>query len=67
MQFIESARFMASLLSTLVSNLAERIHKLKCIMNMVKEKKYKMCGIKYKACECEFNLGHGNVKNDSTE
>ena len=54
-------------LSTLVSNLAERIHKLKCIMNMVKEKKYKMCGIKYKACECEFNLGHGNVKNDSTE
>ena len=67
MQFIESARFMASLLSTLVSNLAERIHKLKCIMNMVKEKKYKMCGIKYKAYECEFNLGHGNVKNDSTE
>ena len=36
-------------------------------MNMVKEKKYKMCGIKYKACECEFNLGHGNVQNDSTE
>ena len=36
-------------------------------MNMVKEKKYKMCGIKYKAYECEFNLGHGNVKNDSTE
>ena len=36
-------------------------------MNMVKEKKYKMCGIKYKARECEFNLGHGNVKNDSTE
>ena len=33
LQFIESARFMANLLSTLVSNLAERIHKLKCIMN----------------------------------
>ena len=58
---------MASLLSTLVSNLAERIHKLKCMINMVKEKKCKTCGIKYKACECEYNLGHGNVKNDSTE
>ena len=33
LQFIESVRFMANLLPTFVSNLAERIHKLKCIMN----------------------------------
>ena len=29
-EFIESARFMASSLSDLVDNLAERIHKIKC-------------------------------------
>ena len=30
LQFIESARFMASSFSKLVNNLAERIHKIKC-------------------------------------
>ena len=30
LQFIDSARFMASLLSNLVNNLAEGIHKSKC-------------------------------------
>ena len=29
-KFINSARFMGSLLSNLVNNLAERIHKIKC-------------------------------------
>ena len=30
LQFIESARFMASSISNLVSNLSEGIHKIKC-------------------------------------
>ena len=30
LQFIDSARFMASSLSNLVNNLAEGIHKIKC-------------------------------------
>ena len=59
---------MASSLSTLGSNLAERIHKLKSIMNIVKEKKKrKTCGIKYKACECEYNLEYTNAKGDLIE
>ena len=30
LQFIDSARFMASSLSNLVNNLSEKIHKIKC-------------------------------------
>ena len=30
LQFIDSARYMASLLSNLVNNLSERVHKSKC-------------------------------------
>ena len=58
---------MASLLSILVCNLAERTHKFKCIMNMVKVKKSKTCGIKYKACEHEYDLEFKDVKDDLIE
>lgn len=30
LQFIDSTRFMASLLSNLINNLAEEIHKIQC-------------------------------------
>ena len=40
-----------SLLSNLVNNLAERIHKIEC-KNEHDNKKDKTCGIKYKDCEC---------------
>ena len=31
LQFIDSARFMTSLLSSLINNISEGIHKIKCI------------------------------------
>ena len=49
LQFIDSARFMESLLSNLVNNLAERIHKIKCKYSDDNEK-CEMRGIK--DCEC---------------
>ena len=51
MQFIDSARFMASSLSNLVNNLSDRIHKINCRYRHV----YKNCetyGIKFKYCSC---------------
>ena len=42
-----------SLLSNLVNDLAERIHKIKC-KNEHNNKKDKTCGIKYKDCECSI-------------
>ena len=45
LQFIDSARFMASSLSNLVNNLAEGIHKVKCKYKH-NDKKYETCGIK---------------------
>ena len=35
LQFIDSARFMASSLSNLVNNLFEGIHRIKCNLNMM--------------------------------
>ena len=51
LQFIDSARLMASSLSNLVNSLAEGIHKIKnkCGHD---DKKSKNCGIKYKDCSC---------------
>ena len=49
LQFIDSARFKASLLPNLVDNLAEGIHKVNGKMNAI-VKKYEMCGIKYRKC-----------------
>ena len=36
-------------------------------MNMVKVKKSKTCGIKYKACEREYDLEFKDVKDDLIE
>ena len=51
LQFIDSARFMASSLSNLVNNLSEGIHRIKC-KKYIKYIKYETCGIKYKHCDC---------------
>ena len=44
MQFIDSAKFMASSLSNLVNNLAKEIHKIKCKYEH-DNKKYETCAI----------------------
>ena len=61
LQFIDSARLLASSLSRFVNNLSERIHEIKC--------KYrhnaKICetyGITYELCECF--LEYTNFKDD---
>ena len=51
---------MASSLSNLVDNLAEKIHKIKCKYGH--NKKHETCGIKYKDCECY--LEYTNFKDD---
>ena len=50
LQFIGSTIFMASLLSNLVNNLSERIHKGKCKYKG-HHKKCETCRIKYKFCD----------------
>ena len=42
---------MASLLSNLVNNLVEEIHKIKCKYGY-DDKKFEICRIKYKDCKC---------------
>ena len=59
LQFLGSAKFVASSLSNLVSNLAEGIHDIKCKYRH-DNKKCETCGIKYKYCEC--CLEYTNVK-----
>ena len=51
LQFIDSARFIASSLSSLVNNLSEGLHRIKC-KSEHDDKKYGTCGIKYKYCNC---------------
>ena len=51
LQFIDSARFMASSLSNLVNNLSEEIHKVKCKFGH-DHKNCETCGIKYKYFDC---------------
>ena len=51
MQFIDSARFMASSLSNLANNLSEEIYWIKCKFGH-ENKKCETCGIKYKYCDC---------------
>ena len=51
LQFIDSARLMASSLSNRVNKLSEEIHKVKCRYGHDK-KKCEKCGIRYKNCEC---------------
>ena len=51
LQFIHSAKSMASSLSNLVNNFSERIHKIKCEYGH-DDKKCETCGISYKVCDC---------------
>ena len=62
--FLDSARFMASSLSSLVGNLAEGIHKIKCKYEH-DNKKCQKCGTECKDCEC--CLEYTNVKDDLIE
>ena len=55
---------MASLLSDLINNLSERIHKIKSKYDQ-NDKKCENCGIKYKYCDCL--LKYKNFKDDLME
>ena len=64
LQFIDSARFLASSLSNLVNNLSEGIHRIKCKLGR-DDKKCETCAIKYKYCDCF--LEYANFKDDLIE
>ena len=64
LQFIDSARFMASSLSNPVNKLAHGIQKIKCKFQLDNEK-CETCRIKYKDRECY--LEYTNVKDDLIE
>ena len=64
LQFIDSARFMASSLSNLANNLSEGIDRIKCKFGH-NNKKCEKCGIKYKYCN-SF-LEYTNFKDDLIE
>ena len=64
LQFIDSARSMASSLCNLVINLAEGIHKIKCRYEHG-DKKFETCRIKYKYCY--YFLEYTNFKDDLIE
>ena len=64
LQFIDSGRFIASSLSTLVNNLSEGIPKIKC-KYVYDDKKCKPCRIKHKYCNCF--LEYINFKDDLIE
>ena len=51
LQFLDRTRFIASSLSNIVDNHAEKIHKIKCKYGH-DNKKCETCGIKYKHCDC---------------
>ena len=64
LKFIDSAKFMASLLLSLVDNISEEIPRIKCRYEH-SNKKYETCGIKYKYCRCF--LEYTNIKDDLIE
>ena len=64
LQFIDSARFMASSSSNFVNNLSEEIHRIKCKYGQ-DDKKCKTWVIKWKHCHCFFE--HKNFKHDLIE
>ena len=51
LQFIDSARFIASSLSNVLNNLSERLYRIECKLRHDNEKR-ETCGIKYKYCDC---------------
>ena len=61
LQFIDSARFIASLLSNLVNNISEGIHTIKC-KYWHGDKKCASCGIRCEVCDCF--LEYKNFKDD---
>ena len=64
LQFIDSAKFMASSLSNLVNTLSVGIHRVKCKYGY-DDKKCQTCRIKYKYCDCF--LENPNFKDDLIE
>ena len=64
LQFIDSAKFMASSLSNLVNNLSEGIHRIKSKYGH-DDKKCDTCRIKYKYCKCFLECT--NFKDDLIE
>ena len=64
LQFIDSARFMASSLSNLVNNLSEGIHRIKCKFGH-DDKKCETCGINHKYYICF--LEYANFKDNLIE
>ena len=64
LQFIENTRFMASLLSNLVNNLSDGIHRIQCKLGH-DDKKCETYAIKYKYCGCF--LEYANFKDDLIE
>ena len=64
MQFFDSPRFMASSFPSLVNNLSEGIHTVKCKYGH-DDKKCETCKIKYRYCVCV--LEYTNVKDDLLE
>ena len=63
LQFIGSARFMANLLSNLVNNLSEGIHRIKNWE--YDDKKCETCGTRNRFCE--YFLEYSNFKDDLIE
>ena len=61
---IYSAKFMASLLSNLVHNVFEGIHRIRCKYRY-DDDKCEICRIKYKYCDCF--LEYKNFKDDLIE
>ena len=59
MQYIDSARFVASWLSNLVNNLAEGIHRIKCKYGH-DYKKWEKMRMKYKNCKYFFEYPNFN-------
>ena len=64
LQFIDSARFMASSLSNLVNNISEGIHRIKRKYGH-DDNKCETCRIKYKYCDCF--LEYTNFKDNLIE
>ena len=50
-KYILLLKFMASPFSSLVHNLSEGVHRIKCIFEH-DDKKCETCGRKYKYCDC---------------
>ena len=64
LQFIDSARYIASSLSNFDNNFSERIHKIKCKYRH-NNKKCQICGIEYKYCDWFHD--YTDFKNDLIE